>query len=110
MTEQEVLSIKAKQAELEQVCKQQNEEGIYLFLTAVYDKRSEQYQNLMTTPSKAFAVRGFMDACKDQNTSLHKYPEDFKLVFLGMINQKTGKIFQKEVFETLVEASSVVAS
>lgn len=93
--------------ELEKKCIELNEKGQPLFITAIYDKRAEQYNNIMTVPNKAFAVRGFIDAVKDENGHLYKYAEDFKLVCIGVMNQKTGEILQNEL-ETLVEAASVV--
>lgn len=84
------------------------QEGQVLIVAAVHDKKAEQYQNLMTVPSKAFAVRGFMDACKDENSPFAKYPEEFNLVMLGVLDNKTGKIYQKETLEILLEAASVV--
>lgn len=100
------------QAENDALKKQLNHEqneGQIMFLSAVYDKRAECYQQIMTTPSKAYAVRGFMDAVKNPESQLNKYAEDFRLVLVGYFNTKTGKIYQKECLETLVEASSIIA-
>lgn len=82
--------------------------GQMLYIVAIYDKRAEQYAMINTAPNLASAVRGFTDACKDEKSALFNYAEDFKLVLLGKMNQKTGQIFQKECYETLLEAKTVV--
>lgn len=116
MTNQEVLNMPSQQAfelaqenkKFDEKLKQLNDEGSYVYVCAAYDKRAEMYQQIITTPSKAYAVRGFMDACRDENSPMYKWPNDFKMVCLGVMNTKTGKINQKEVLETLIEAASVV--
>lgn len=109
MNKEELIKLKAENDALLKQLEEQKKEGQIMFITAVYDKRAEQFQNIMTTPSKAYAVRGFMDAVKNEESHLNKYAEDFRLVLLGFFNTKTGKILQNEVLETLVEASSIVA-
>lgn len=92
----------------EQALKEAADVGQMLYLVAIYDKRAEQYVMINTSPNLATAVRGFTDACKDEKSALYNYAEDFKLVLLGTMNQKTGQVFQKECHETLLEAKSVV--
>lgn len=84
------------------------EKGAVMYLTAIHDKQSETYDNLIMTPSIFNAVRGFMDACKNENSPLAKYAEDFELVKIGEMNNKTGVIVQKYPFEVLVEAKNIV--
>lgn len=75
-------------------------------LFAVYDKKAEVYNQIFTQPNRAFAVRGFADACKDQNSPLHNYADDFCLVLVGEMDQKTGKIAQEKNLEILAEAKN----
>lgn len=109
MKKQEMQKMQEISNNLKQDLELEKNEGQIMFLSAVYDKRAECYQQIMTTPSKAYAVRGFMDAVKNPESHLNKYAEDFKLVLIGYLNAKTGKIHQKEVLETLVEASSIIS-
>ena len=109
------IKMKKEIQEMQQISKDllekqlEKNEGQIMYLSAVYDKRAECFQQIMTTPSKAYAVRGFMDAVKNPESQLNKYAEDFKLVLVAYFNTKTGKIYQKEVLETLVEASSIIS-
>ena len=103
----ELLNVEVKNKLAEKMENKMNE-GQVLIIAAVHDKKAEQYQNLMTVPSKAFAVRGFMDACRDENSSFAKYPQEFNLVMLGVIDSKTGRIYQKDTLEILMEAENAV--
>lgn len=101
------ISLAAENAKNDPALKEMREEGQKMYLTALYDKRAGVYQNLTIVGATAYAVRGFIDAVKDENSALSKYPEDFRLVCLGTMNSKTGKIEQKELHEILLEATSV---
>lgn len=110
MTEEqkkELMNVEIKE-KLAEKMEKKSEEGQILILAAVHDKKAETYQNLMTVPSKAYAVRGFMDACRDEKSPFALYPEEFNLVMLGVMDNKTGRIYQKETLEVLMEASSAV--
>lgn len=110
MTEQEkaeLMNVEVKN-KLAEKLEAKMSEGQVLIIAAVHDKKAEQYQNLMTVPSKAYAVRGFMDACKDENSPFAKYPQEFNLVMLGVIDSKTGRIYQKDTLEVLMEAENAV--
>lgn len=110
MTEQEkaeLMNVEVKNKLAEKLETKMNE-GQVLIIAAVHDKKAEQYQNLMTVPSKAYAVRGFMDACRDEKSPFAKYPQEFNLVMLGVIDSKTGHIYQKDTLEILMEAENAV--
>lgn len=104
----ELMSVEKREG-LKQKLDNTLKEGNIILLCAIQDKRAESFENIFTAPSKAFATRGFMDACKNEQSPFAKYPEDFRLVVLGYMNQKSGKIEQQSAMEILIEASSVVA-
>lgn len=73
---------------------------------AIYDKKAEVHAVPYTAPNDAQAVRGFMDACKDEKSPLNNYAEDFVLVKLGYFDQKKGTFINQ--LEMLIEAKNVV--
>lgn len=105
----ELLNVETKE-HLREKLDAELQKGQVLIVAAVYDKKAECYQNIMTVASKAYAVRGFMDACKDENSPFAKYPNDFCLVMLGVMDNKTGRIYQKDSLDILVEAENVVVT
>lgn len=89
--------------------KKLRDDGQKLYITALYDKTAQVYHNITTTPSCAYAVRGFMESAKDEKHPIYLYPKDFRLELLGTVNTKTGLFEQAENMpEILVEAESVV--
>lgn len=58
---------------------------------AVYDKVAEEIMDrLLVFSHDAAAVRFFQDALQDQQTILHKHPEDFELRCCGELESDGG--------------------
>lgn len=61
-------------------------------LYAIKDKKAEIYADLFQLPNNAIALRKFSEACADEKSDLHKYPEDFALYLIGKYDNVKGTI------------------
>lgn len=59
-------------------------------LYAVYDKAAELYTGLIEDQNDATAIRSFLHACQDPQTSLAIKPSDYALYCLGTYDRSTG--------------------
>lgn len=73
-------------------------------LTAIYDKKSNNFDAYQVFKDRVSAVRSFQMSC-EKVEPFKKWPEDFKLISLAEISE-TGAI--KEKMETLAEAVNYV--
>jgi len=58
---------------------------------AVYDAAVRAYMNPMLMRNDGEAMRAFVDAVKDQTTSLNKHPQDYSLFKLAIFNDASGE-------------------
>lgn len=70
---------------------------------AVFDKKSELHGPPFNMGTVGEALRAFQDLVQDERTTVSRHPEDFKLVRLGMFDNKTGE-FVNAPRETLAHA------
>lgn len=79
-----------------------------LVICAIFDKKSNEYQQPFVAPNTTVALRNFQQACKDEKSFLNQYPDDFRLDYLGYFETETGKLISLGQQETLCEAKNLV--
>lgn len=68
-----------------------------LIMCAVYDIKAESYGRPICVTAKGLAIRAFLDELKNPESSLSRYPDDFRLFELGEYDESTGS------FDSLVQ-------
>lgn len=63
-------------------------QGIY----SIYDRKAQYYLPVFVARTDADALRQFADLVVNSDTPLSKYPADFDLVRLGVMNVESGNI------------------
>lgn len=74
-----------------------------LTIFAVFDKKSELHNMPFFMGTAGEALRAFQDLVRDPATVVARHPEDFKLVRLGLYDNKAGQ-FLNEAPVTLAHA------
>ncbi len=64
-------------------------------LYVVYDEKIERYSGLHVAQTHGQAMRGFADACQDQQIRFSKHPQDYSLYFIGTYNDENGEVISK---------------
>lgn len=77
-------------------------------LVGIYDKKAKCYISINEVPNTAMACRDFMSACKDEKSTLAKFPEDFQIEKIGEFNDQNGEL--KQVRQVLLEAENCVVN
>lgn len=67
-----------------------------LFVYAIYDYKTETFQNIFTVQHDGHAERMFADVARDEETLIGRHPKDFALVRLGRVDTNTGLIYAEE--------------
>lgn len=49
------------------------------------------FENIFIMPNEGAAIRNFGEACKQKDSALFKFPDDFELWTFGSWNQETGE-------------------
>ena len=57
-----------------------------MILCGVYDKKADFYNYFAVFNNRAEAVRSFTLACRDKDSMLSKFPEDYDLYFLADVD------------------------
>lgn len=76
---------------------------------AVFDTKAAAYGMPMFMSNQGLAIRGFSDACADQQSTLYLHPEDYNLYHIGSYDPNTGIMTPLEKHEHICSASAVVA-
>jgi len=63
-----------------------------LRMFAVYDTKAEVYNTPFFFSTVGQALRAFKDLANDENTSVGKHPEDYRLVQLGSVDVRDGSV------------------
>lgn len=63
-----------------------------LYIFSVFDVKSGAYAPPFAAKSPAVGIRDFMEACKDPQSLLNKYPDDFRLFQVGKFDLESGFI------------------
>lgn len=59
---------------------------------ALYDIKSDTFGVPFFAPSSGVAVRMFRDLANSRDTTVGRYPADFKLVHIGQFDDNTGTL------------------
>ena len=78
-----------------------------MILCGVYDKKADFYNYFSVFNNRAEAVRSFTLACRDKDSMLSKFPEDYDLYFLADVDERSGYVDYKAT-SLLMSASDVV--
>lgn len=62
-----------------------------LQLIAIYDRKAQEYTPPQCYPTLGVAERGFTDAVNNTDSHLHKHPEDYSMMVLGIYDSETGR-------------------
>lgn len=76
-------------------------------LYSAYDKKALSYSPLMCFVDEISAIRTFESAVHDSASIISRYPADFVLVYLGEMDERTGKITTLDVPNMVLEAAAV---
>jgi hypothetical protein len=63
-------------------------------------------RNIISYTTEGEAIRSFGEGCRDEKTELAKFPEDFILLKLGELDEKTGEITPE--IKTLATATQYI--
>jgi len=63
-----------------------------LKIFTIYDSKTEAYMSPFFNQSTGGALRSFEEACRDENSTFHKYPSDFTLFEIGSFDDNTAQI------------------
>ena len=58
----------------------------------IYDSKTQAYMSPFFNTSTGGALRSFEEACRDENSTFHKYPSDFTLFEIGTFDDNNAKI------------------
>lgn len=57
---------------------------------SVYDRRTQYFNVPFFSPTIESGKRVFMEACRNGETLLHKYPEDYELYHVGSFDDSSA--------------------
>jgi len=75
---------------------------------AIRDRKAKVFHRPIFERDHVMAVRAFEDACRDTNSSLHKWPYDYELLFLGEFDEATGKFQMVDLPVVMAEPGQFV--
>ena len=78
-----------------------------MILCGVYDKKADFYNYFSVFNNRAEAVRSFTLACRDKDSMLSKFPEDYDLYYLADVDERSGYVDYKAT-SLLMSAADVV--
>lgn len=65
-----------------------------LYLFTIYDKAADNFCPPFTAKNYEVGKREFMEIVNNKQTTIHRYPDQFSLHFIGTFNDATGVIQQ----------------
>lgn len=63
-----------------------------MILTALYDRATEAHAPVMTTRTRAEALRSFAAECKRNGSPINQHPQDYELYLVGEYDEISGTI------------------
>lgn len=63
-----------------------------MILTALYDRATEAHGQVMTTKTRAEALRSFAAECKKPSSPIHQHASDYELYLIGEYDEVSGAI------------------
>lgn len=79
-----------------------------LKMFSIRDAKAEAYHQPFFKKSIGEAERDFTELCRDEKSTLSKFPEDFDLYYLGTYSDQTGKFQTLDTPQHLVKAVNVI--
>lgn len=80
-------------------------------LYSVYDKKANVYSPIMQFDNDVSAVRNFQQACNQTDSLLSRYPDDFRLDYVGDFDSNLGMLISLQTApKVIVEAAALVES
>lgn len=76
-----------------------------LKIFSVYDEKAQVYRSPFYLKHKGEAMRSFSDLVNDDKTIINKHPEDYKLYYLGVFDDVSGKMGSRDTPEFICNAS-----
>lgn len=73
-------------------------------IVCIEDKEAKLYNEPKVITNKVQAMRDFIEMCNDDKYPFKKYPEQFRLVKLGVFDDETGEFLNEK--EVLLEAKT----
>lgn len=70
----------------------------YLGVYSVFDTAVSVFGTPFFAPTEASAIRSFVTLANDVNSTVHMYPQDFSLYYLGSYDSETGTIVSEPPF------------
>lgn len=61
-------------------------------MVAIHDTKAEIYETPAPIKNRAIAIRSFSEMCKDKNSNLAKFPQDYNLEIIGAFDEEEGKL------------------
>lgn len=77
---------------------------MYKQLVAVWDHKTQCFENPFFCITRGEAVRMFCDVCQDAGSKLNKHPEDFVLFWLGELDTRNGVLTTPDTPEPISKA------
>lgn len=74
---------------------------------AIRDSKAGYYAPPFVKPSRGEAERDFTTLSRDAQSTVNKYPEDFDLYELGVLDTATGKIAAHDTPQHMMKAVDV---
>jgi len=75
----------------------------------VRDRKSNSYWKPVYDRDHVMAIRSFEDTCKQSESLLHKWPNDFELMYLGEFDEVTGKFTVLDVPTVMAEPNQFLS-
>lgn len=72
----------------------------------IYDKKAERLFHTFKSPEVVSATRQFEQSVNDTRLTINQYPQDFKLMFILEIDEKTCKSTTKNI--DIAEAQELI--
>ena len=75
-------------------------------IVSIEDKEAKIFNEPKLVINKVQAMREFIEMCNDDKYPFKKYPEQFRLVKLGIFDDEKGEFLNEQ--ETLLEAKTCI--
>lgn len=75
---------------------------------SVYDKAAKVYSPAFNAQNNAVALRMFDSACKNPDTQVAKYPQDYELYLLAEWDDNTGEYKNVSPVQRIIQAAEMI--
>lgn len=82
----------------------EKEKPMKLYAFSIRDSRGEVYNTPFFARAMGEAERNFEQLCNDEKSTVHAYPEDFSLYFIGEFDDQTGLMIPLKEPQHIVKA------